>query len=240
MTNYTKGLSLFALLIVGLVIGYLRQDYTDNKTITIEEVVEDAKEEFVDPLDDSKYDDIEEDDSIDDLDDSAAEEDESEEETLEEETDENEEEENEEENEWYSPYEINQWWVVGYDEFPAYDKDFEPTGDKDGSWAPHIVWTNERTTPISERFKITGTSSTDIERIDVIWDGDNIPFTLKKYVPGWSNFEYNVNPEFGNVKEGKNRYLIRGYAKDNIYQNIIELEYNPSPSAADLDESFTN
>jgi hypothetical protein len=124
------------------------------------------------------------------------------------------------------------------EEYPAFDDTFDPELENESGTAPHITWTNETTEPLTEWFKLTGKVTSDVERIDVIRNGDMTPFTLQKFTPWMTEFEYNMNPAYDNLTDWTNYYLIRAYAKDNLYQKVIEVEYQSAPSAEELDDAF--
>ncbi len=65
----------------------------------------------------------------------------------------------------------------------------------------------------------------NVEKIEIIWDGDMESFFLQKYT-AWSwEFEYHMDEKYTSLKEWKNRYLIRWYAKDKIYERVITVFY---------------
>jgi hypothetical protein len=65
-----------------------------------------------------------------------------------------------------------------------------------------------------------------VESVEIIWNGDNESFFLKKFTPNKNDFTYFIKPTLGNVKPGLNRYLIRGYQSPNIvFERVFTLRY---------------
>jgi hypothetical protein len=50
-------------------------------------------------------------------------------------------------------------------------------------------------------------------------------YFLDKYVPGESDFTYNISNKFWNIKPWVNKYLIRGYSKDLVFDKVFTLDY---------------
>ncbi len=74
-------------------------------------------------------------------------------------------------------------------------------------------------------YKLSWLIINDVEKIEVIWDGDMESYFLNKYVPWESKFTYNISTKWNNIKEGENKYLIRWYSKNGIYERIFNLNY---------------
>ena len=75
-------------------------------------------------------------------------------------------------------------------------------------------------------FTITWLIINDVEKIEVIWDGDMVSYFLNKYIPWEKQFVYNISTKWENIVEWENKYLIRGYSKNWVYEEVFNLYYN--------------
>lgn len=73
--------------------------------------------------------------------------------------------------------------------------------------------------------KIEGMVRSDIATIEVIRDGDGKIDTINKFTPWDKSFSYTISAKNGNMKLGGNAYLIRGYAKDMVYNALVTVVY---------------
>lgn len=67
--------------------------------------------------------------------------------------------------------------------------------------------------------------SADVEKIEVIWDGDNDSYFLKNFTSDTPDFSYNISTKLWNLNNGTNKYLIRGYAEKYIYERVMKIDY---------------
>lgn len=81
---------------------------------------------------------------------------------------------------------------------------------------------------------INGKARSDIAKIEVIRGGDGNVQNIQNFEPGQQDFSFVIGPKEQNIRLWGNRYMIRGYAQDEIYHAIVSLIYlNPkSPSLA--------
>lgn len=65
----------------------------------------------------------------------------------------------------------------------------------------------------------------NVEKIEVIWDWNMESYFLNKYIPWKSNFTYNISTKFWNIKVWTNKYLIRWYSKNFVFEKLFTLDY---------------
>lgn len=61
----------------------------------------------------------------------------------------------------------------------------------------------------------------DVEKVEVTWDWDMDPYTLKNFVAGSGKAKYSIEKSLGNIKSWDNRYLIRAYWKNIVYEDVV-------------------
>ncbi|MDP4007977.1 MAG: FecR family protein [Candidatus Peregrinibacteria bacterium] len=95
--------------------------------------------------------------------------------------------------------------------------------------APKVTITNPATSPYElkdTRIYLKGTVSSDVTKVIVTEfydDPKGTPYQLSKFVPGSGVWNYAAGLDFGNLKSGKNRFVVQAYNSDGLVSDPVEM-----------------
>jgi|GEM_PF-810110 len=97
---------------------------------------------------------------------------------------------------------------------------------------PEVTVTNPPETPYTledKRIYLKGEVSEDVTKVIVTEfydDPEGVPYELSKFVPGSGVWNYAAGLDFGNLKKGKNRFVVQAYNSDGLVSDPVEIILN--------------
>lgn len=97
---------------------------------------------------------------------------------------------------------------------------------------PKVTVTNPPVSPFElteRRIYLKGTVSLDVTKVIVTEfyeDPEGKPYQLSKFVPGSGTWNYAAGLDFGNLKSGKNRFVVQAYNGDGLVSDPVEVVVN--------------
>lgn len=94
---------------------------------------------------------------------------------------------------------------------------------------PKVTVTNPSVSPYElteSRIYLKGTVSLDVTKVVVTEfyeDPKGKPYQLSKFVPGSGTWNYAAGIDFGNLKPGKNRFVVQAYSGDGLVSDPVEV-----------------
>lgn len=94
---------------------------------------------------------------------------------------------------------------------------------------PKVTITNPATSPYElkeTRIYLKGTVSSDVTKVIVTEfydDPKGTPYQLSKFVPGSGVWNYAAGLDFGNLKPGKNRFVVQAYNGEGLVSDPVEM-----------------
>lgn len=104
---------------------------------------------------------------------------------------------------------------------------------------PKVTVTNPSISPFElteQRIYLKGTVSLDVTKVIVTEfyeDPKGKPYQLSKFVPGSGTWNYAAGIDFGNLKPGKNRFVVQAYSGDGLVSDPVEVIVNTSVQSED-------
>ena len=98
--------------------------------------------------------------------------------------------------------------------------------------APKVTVTNPPVSPYElteQRIYLKGVVSLDVNKVIVTEfyeDPKGVPYQLSKFVPGSGTWNYAAGLDFGNLKPGKNRFVVQAYNNEGLVSDPVEVIIN--------------